>query len=89
MAKRSVVLGGRKTSITLEDPFWLGLKRHALTNRKKLFAVIEEINQSRGKSNLSSACRQFVLAEAQKVPHRADPRCIVRHVTAAPEVAPA
>jgi predicted DNA-binding ribbon-helix-helix protein len=59
--KRSVLLSGRKTSVSLEEPFWEALGQIAEargTNRSKL---IGSIDQKRVDGNLSSALRLFVL----------------------------
>jgi predicted DNA-binding ribbon-helix-helix protein len=59
VTKRSVVIAGRKTSISLEDEFWHGLKAIARQHQRTLSAVVGEIDQSR-RGNLSSAIRVFV-----------------------------
>jgi predicted DNA-binding ribbon-helix-helix protein len=59
VTKRSVVIAGRKTSISLEDEFWNGLKAIAHRHHRTLSAVVGEINQKR-RGNLSSAIRVFV-----------------------------
>ena len=59
VTKRSVVIAGRKTSISLEDEFWNGLKAIARDNQRTLSSVIGEIDQKR-KGNLSSAIRIYV-----------------------------
>jgi predicted DNA-binding ribbon-helix-helix protein len=59
VTKRSVVIGGRKTSISLEDEFWNGLKAIAHHHRRTLSALVGEIDQKR-RGNLSSAIRVFV-----------------------------
>jgi predicted DNA-binding ribbon-helix-helix protein len=63
--KRSVVVGGQKTSVSLEEPFWLGLKKIAEREHATLGDIIAGINSHRENSNLSSAIRLFVLAKAQ------------------------
>jgi predicted DNA-binding ribbon-helix-helix protein len=60
VVKRSVVIAGRKTSISLEDAFWMGLKEIASTRRLTLSALVGSINSART-GNLSSAIRLFVL----------------------------
>jgi predicted DNA-binding ribbon-helix-helix protein len=60
--KRSVVLAGHKTSVTLEDPFWDALREIAQRRRMTLSGLIETIDHYRDHSNLSSAVRLFVLA---------------------------
>jgi predicted DNA-binding ribbon-helix-helix protein len=59
VTKRSVVIAGRKTSISLEDEFWNGLKGIARHHQRTLSAVVGEIDQKR-QGNLSSAIRVFV-----------------------------
>ena len=59
VTKRSVVIAGRKTSISLEDEFWNGLKAIARHHQRTLSSVVGEIDQKR-QGNLSSAIRVFV-----------------------------
>ena len=59
VTKRSVVIAGRKTSISLEDEFWNGLRAIAHQHQRTLSAVVSEIDQHR-RGNLSSAIRVFV-----------------------------
>jgi len=61
VAKRSVTLGGHKTSVTLEDDFWDALRSIAHRDNTTVVSLIGQINQTRNKSNLSSAIRVFVL----------------------------
>jgi predicted DNA-binding ribbon-helix-helix protein len=61
VVKRSVVFAGRKTSVSLEDAFWRGLKEIASTRHVTLAALIAGIDSGRGNGNLSSAIRLFVL----------------------------
>jgi predicted DNA-binding ribbon-helix-helix protein len=61
IVKRSIVLGGHKTSVSLEDAFWRGLKDIALSQRVTLSNMVGDIDRSRQQSNLSSAIRLFVL----------------------------
>ncbi len=58
--KRSVVVAGHKTSVSLEQPFWDELARIARARRRSLNALIAEIDKGRA-GNLSSALRVFVL----------------------------
>ena len=62
MAKHSLVIAGHRTSISLEDAFWSGLKRIAAKERRALASLVAEIDATRGDANLSSAIRVFVLA---------------------------
>lgn len=60
--KRSVLIMGRKTSISLEDMFWHALKDIAAERRVSAATLLVEIDQMRGSTNFSSAVRQFVMA---------------------------
>lgn len=62
ITKRSVLIMGRKTSISLEDMFWHALKDIAAEQRTSATALLVQINQKRGNTNFSSAVRQFVMA---------------------------
>src|SRR6187551_1544214 len=61
IVKRSVVIGGQKTSVSLEDPFWTDLKKIAHAQQMTLSALVAEIDGTREHGNLSSAIRLFVL----------------------------
>ena len=61
IVKRSVVIAGHKTSVSLEDAFWSGLKEIALAQQATLSKTVAEIDKTRQKGNLSSAIRLFVL----------------------------
>ncbi|MEJ0076795.1 MAG: ribbon-helix-helix domain-containing protein [Alphaproteobacteria bacterium] len=61
--KRSVILHTHKTSVSLEQPFWLALKSIAAERNVPLYRLISEIDESRQHGNLSSALRLFVLAK--------------------------
>ncbi|MCT8267461.1 ribbon-helix-helix domain-containing protein [Afifella sp. JA880] len=65
MKKRSVVIAGHRTSVSLEDPFWTELKAMAATRDMPLAALIEEIDARRETDNLSSALRIAVLEDLQ------------------------
>jgi len=59
--KRSIAIGGHKTSVSLEDAFWSGLKAIAQSQDATLSTMIAEIDSKREQGNLSSAIRLFVL----------------------------
>jgi predicted DNA-binding ribbon-helix-helix protein len=61
IVKRSVVIAGHKTSLSLEDEFWKGLKEIALSRRSTLSDLVGAIDAERQRGNLSSAIRLFVL----------------------------
>jgi predicted DNA-binding ribbon-helix-helix protein len=59
--KRSVVVAGHKTSVSLEDAFWKGLKEIAGERDTTLSELVGGIDSERENGNLSSALRLFVL----------------------------
>jgi predicted DNA-binding ribbon-helix-helix protein len=87
IVKRSIVIGGHKTSVSLEDAFWRGLKEIARAQRVTLSKMVADIDKSRSQSNLSSAIRLFVLdrlrnpvAEVSADGHsRLEPERVFRH----------
>jgi predicted DNA-binding ribbon-helix-helix protein len=66
--KRSIVIAGHKTSVSLEEPFWRGLKEIAHNKRTTLSITVGNIDNSRRHGNLSSAIRLFVLDGLRKQP---------------------
>jgi predicted DNA-binding ribbon-helix-helix protein len=61
VVKRSVVVAGHKTSVSLEDAFWRSLKEIARYRNMTLSALLAAIDSERHHGNLSSAIRLFVL----------------------------
>src|SRR5262245_65878541 len=59
--KRSIVVGGHKTSVSLEDDFWVALKDIARERRASLSDLVGSIDSQRMQGNLSSTLRLFVL----------------------------
>ena len=59
--KRSIVINKHKTSVSLEDAFWIELKNIARERRKTLSELVRQIDEGRNPGNLSSALRLFVL----------------------------
>ena len=59
--KRSIVIAGHKTSVSLEDAFWKGLKDIAGNRDMTLSELVATIDSDRRHGNLSSAIRLFVL----------------------------
>jgi predicted DNA-binding ribbon-helix-helix protein len=59
--KRSIVIAGHKTSVSLEDAFWKGLKEIADDRDITLSDLVSSIDTDRQHGNLSSAIRLFVL----------------------------
>ncbi len=87
--KRSIVIAGHKTSVSLEDAFWKGLKDIAIARHVTLSDMVALIDSERRHGNLSSAIRLFVLdhyrsggqpSAAQPSPHD----IVVPTTTAAP-----
>ena len=58
--ERSIVVGGHKTSVSLEDDFWAALREIALRDRTTLSGLVASIDSQRRHDNLSSAVRLFV-----------------------------
>jgi len=61
VVKRTVVIAGHKTSVSLEDAFWNGLKVIARERQMKMRELVTSIEANRQHRNLSSAIRLFVL----------------------------
>ena len=60
--KHSIVIGGHKTYVSLEGPFWSGLKVIAKQRKETLSELVNQIDVARTHGNLSSAIRLFVLS---------------------------
>jgi predicted DNA-binding ribbon-helix-helix protein len=67
LKRRSVVIDGHRTSISIEPEFWQALSDIARAQGKKINALIAEIDRARD-GNLSSAIRVFVLRAAATRP---------------------
>jgi predicted DNA-binding ribbon-helix-helix protein len=66
IVKRSVTIAGHSTSVSLEEPFWLGLNRIARAEGVSVAALLRRIDARRSaaasaRGNLSSAIRLYVL----------------------------
>ena len=59
--KRSIMIAGQKTSVSLEDEFWQSLKQIAAGLDMKMAELVHQIDTRRENGNLSSALRLFVL----------------------------
>jgi len=64
IVKRSIVIDGRKTSVSLEGPFWSDLKEIAHAQETTLSELVAKIDQTRERGTLSSAIRVFILEHA-------------------------
>jgi predicted DNA-binding ribbon-helix-helix protein len=63
--KRSIIIDGHKTSVSLEDAFWSGLKEIAQAQGATVSQTVTEIDKMRQGANLSSAIRLFVLDQVR------------------------
>jgi len=61
MKKISVSLSGHHTSISIEPEFIDALRQIAASRRRSVAAIINDIDQTRGERNLSSAIRVWIL----------------------------
>jgi predicted DNA-binding ribbon-helix-helix protein len=61
VVKRSLVIAGHKTSVSLEDPFWKALREIAISRDMTLSDLVTSIDTEREHANLSSALRLFIL----------------------------
>ena len=65
VVKRSIIIGGHKTSVSLEDAFWTDLKEIAHSRGATVSKLIAQIDDTRQQGNLSSAIRLYVLDHAR------------------------
>jgi len=61
MKKHNVTIAGHKTSVSIEDAFWKGLREIANGWDQTLYGLIADIDAKRQSPNLASALRLFVL----------------------------
>ena len=59
ISKRSIIIAGHKTSVSLEDEFWNSLKE--IAGQRDMTVSELAIDREREHANLSSAIRLFVL----------------------------
>ena len=62
--KRSVVVAGHRTSVSLERAFWEALRDLSQLQSKTINQLVSEIDASRD-GNLSSAIRVYILGQAR------------------------
>ncbi len=76
VVKRSIVIAGHKTSVSLEDAFWRALKEIAGGRTQTLSDLVASIDSERQHGNLSSAIRLFVLDHyrTQSAGHAPEPK---------------
>ena len=65
--KRSIVLDGHKTSISLEEDFWTALKEIAATQNAGISELVATVDHGRKHANLSSSLRLYVLDYYQRL----------------------
>jgi predicted DNA-binding ribbon-helix-helix protein len=63
--KRSFTIGGHRTSISLEAPFWDALKAAAIEDGVPMSQLIARIDKDRQGCGLSSAVRLWLFARAR------------------------
>jgi len=79
ISKRSIIIAGRRTSVSLEDAFWNALREIAVGRGATLSDLVASIDVARERPNLSSAIRLFVLGVYRdQIP--APRRCTVRQL---------
>lgn len=66
VVKRSIVVAGHKTSVSLEEAFWSAMKEISSARDLTLSELVGEIDSRRQQGNLSSAIRLFVLDHFRK-----------------------
>jgi predicted DNA-binding ribbon-helix-helix protein len=65
VVKRSIMIAGHRTSVSIEEAFWQALKDIALSRKTTLCELVASIDTGREHGNLSSAIRLFVLDHFQ------------------------
>jgi predicted DNA-binding ribbon-helix-helix protein len=68
IVKRSVIIDGHKTSVSLEDAFWSTLKEIAHAQGATVSQTVTEIDKSRQRGTLSCAIRLFILDQVRSKP---------------------
>ena len=61
VVKRTMIVGGHKTSVSLEHAFWRGLKEVAAWRDMSLTDLLNTIDSERQEEDLSAAIRLVVL----------------------------
>jgi len=74
VTKRSVVIGGHKTSVSLEEPFWAEVRAIAGSEQITVSSLLRRIDRERSNANLSSAIRVYVLEHVRERANRVQPR---------------
>jgi len=66
LSKRSVVLAGHATSVALEPEFWAVLDQIAEARSFSKAQLLADVDASRGRRPLASACRLLALSWVAK-----------------------
>jgi len=74
VVKRSIVIAGHKTSVSLEDDFWSSLREIAKSRGMHVQDLASEIDSKRTHGNLSCAIRLYVLDHYQTLAQNAAPQ---------------
>jgi predicted DNA-binding ribbon-helix-helix protein len=61
VVKRSLIIAGHRTSVSLEDAFWRRLRLIATERGVSVNTLATTVDAERGRANLSSALRVYVL----------------------------
>ena len=64
--KRSILINGHKTSVSLENEFWSGLHDVARSMNVPAAKLVEQLDRDSDNVNLSSAIRVFVFNQLKK-----------------------
>jgi predicted DNA-binding ribbon-helix-helix protein len=64
--RRTIIIGGHRTSVSLEDAFWSELREIADSQRATVSKLVAQIDDTRQQSNLSSAIRLYVLEHIRR-----------------------
>ena len=65
--KRSLTLSGHKTSIALENEFWIALEVISKNKNIEINKLIEKIDKKERNGSLASAIRVFILKKFMKL----------------------
>ena len=65
LKKRSFSLSGHRTSVALEEEFWLVLEKEAKNTGRSVAGLVKSIDETRGGRPLASALRLHALAVAR------------------------
>lgn len=64
--RRTLTINGVRTSVSLEEPFWLRLNEIARDRGLSVGQLVQDIDLRRRHTNLSAAIRQLVAEECHR-----------------------